>query len=307
MDKQQSLIAIVGPTATGKSQLAVFIAQALGGEVVNADSRQIYRYMDIGTAKPSQEDRAGIPHHILDIINPDEHFNVALYRDLALAAISGIQAKGRAPVLSGGTGFYIWTLLEGRPLAEVPPDPGLRQSLLEKAQKEGNLSLHQELERVDSAAAARIHPNNLRRVIRALEVCVSGGKTFSGSKGSKTEDNLNKIIIGLTADRTDLYHRIDNRVENMIKRGLVGEVESLVKKGYRLELPAMSGLGYKQIGSYLKGETDLPSAIQKIKYETHRYARQQYNWFRLSDTRIKWFLTDTGYGKIVEYINDTIY
>ncbi len=281
------LVAIVGPTGIGKSRLALKLAQELGGEIVGADSRQVYRHMDIGTAKPSPAERALVPHHLIDIINPDEAFSLAQYQVLACRTIESIHSRGRLPFLVGGSGLYVWAVLEGWQIPQVAPDPGFRQELERRAAGGAGESLHRELARVDPAAARRIDSRNVRRVIRALEV--------HRRVGSSTRVQTRKappfavLIIGLTADREELYRRIDKRVDDMVNRGLVAEVEKLVRMGYDFSLPAMSGIGYKQIGAFLKCEIGLPSAVQQVKFETHRFVRHQYAWFKLNDSRIHWF------------------
>jgi len=282
------LLAIVGPTGVGKSHLALRLAQAFDGEIVNADSRQIYRYMDIGTAKPSLEERALIPHHLIDVASPDESFSLAQYQQLALKAIENIQQRDKLPIVIGGSGQYVWSVLEGWGIPQVAPDPEFRQSLEEKAARGGEDELYEELAIVDPEAAERIDPHNVRRTIRALEVYRQTETPFSQLQ-RKEAPPFNTLIIGLTADREELYRRIDLRVDGMIERGLVEEVKQLVNRGFNFNLTAMSGIGYKQIGMFLRNELTLAGAIQQIKFETHRLARQQYTWFRLQDDRIKWF------------------
>lgn len=281
-----SLVAIVGPTAIGKSSLALDLSQTFRGEIINADSRQVYRYMDIGTAKPTMEERALVPHHLIDVVCPDQNFSLTPYQSKAREAMESIQTRGKLPLLVGGSGLYVWSLLEGWRIPPVPPDPILRQELEAIAQSKGTRRLYEELEQLDPAAAQRIDPRNTRRVIRALEVCRQG-KPFSQLQGK--EPFVNSLVIGLTTDRTDLYQRIDARVNSMMEKGLLTEVEELLARGYTFDLPSMSGLGYKQIGMVLQGKTDLPTAIQQIKFDTHRFARHQYSWFRPQDKRIHWF------------------
>jgi tRNA dimethylallyltransferase len=283
-----NLVAIVGPTGIGKSQLALHLAKLYNGEIVSADSRQVYRFMDIGTAKPSDEELASVPHHLISIINPDEEFHLAQYQNLALRAISDIQSRQRLPFLVGGSGLYVMALLEGWQIPVVTPDLELRNELKKRADAGGADELYQELVRIDPAAAKKIDGRNVRRVIRALEVQKKMEKPFS-EVVQKKDPGFNSLIIGLTAEREELYRITDLRVDRMIERGLVHEVENLLKLGYDINLPAMSGIGYKQITQYLKGEMPLNSAVQKIKTETHRFVRHQYAWFRLEDARIRWF------------------
>jgi len=282
------LVAIVGPTAVGKSRLAMCLAQAFDGEIVSADSRQVYRFMDIGTAKTSPEELSLIPHHLINVVNPDESFSLAQYQELAYRAINDIQQRKKLALLVGGSGQYVWSILEGWGIPRVPPDPEFRHSLEEKEAKGGKSELYQELVKVDPFAAQRIDPSNVRRVIRALEVYRSAGIPFSQLRHKKAPP-FNALIIGLTADRAKLYCRIDLRVDQMIEQGLVAEVERLLDMGCDLDLPAMSSIGYKQIGMFLRGELTFATAIQQIKFETHRIARHQYTWFQLKDDRIKWF------------------
>jgi len=281
------LVAIVGPTAIGKSKLAIRLAQTFNGEIVNADSRQVYRFMDIGTAKPSPEELSLTPHHLINIINPDEDFSLAQYQKLAHRVINDIQKRRKLAILVGGSGQYVWSILEGWGVPGVPPDPELRQSLAEKAAREGKDKLYQELREVDPAAAQGIDPSNVRRVIRALEVYKSTNIPFSRLR-CKQAPPFKAMIIGLTADRVELYRRIDSRVDEMIEQGLVAEVDRLLNMGCELKLPAMSSIGYKQIGAFLNGGLPLAVAIQQIKFETHRFVRHQYTWFQLKDSRISW-------------------
>lgn len=285
------VVAIVGPTAVGKSDLALSLAQAFEGEIVNADSRQAYRWMDIGTAKPSLEERASVPHHLIDIIEPTETFSLATFQPLAYEAIEDIIQRGRLPLLVGGSGLYVWSILEGWQIPQVPPDQTLRHRLEEEAAASGAYSLYQRLLEIDPASAKRIDPRNVRRVIRALEVYEATNIPFSQLQ-KKEAPPFDVLVLGLTSQRSKLYNRIDNRVEKMIKQGLVEEVKVLVKRGYGFHLPAMSSVGYRQIGRLIRGEIDLATAVQQIKFETHRFARHQYAWFRLKDPRIRWLDTE---------------
>ncbi len=282
------LVAIVGPTGIGKSQLALRLAQTFEGEIVSADSRQVYRHMDIGTAKPNREELSLVPHHLINILNPDEDFSLAQYQELANRVIGDIHQRSKLPILVGGSGMYVWSVLEGWGIPRVPPDLEFRHSLEEKAARVGKDKLYRELEEIDPVAAQRIDRRNVRRTIRALEVNRSTGPPFSQLQ-YKEAPPFNTLIIGLTADRVELYRRIDLRIDEMIKQGLVAEVEKLMNMGYDFNMPAMSGIGYKQIGMFLNGELTLAAAIQQIKFETHRFVRRQYNWFQLKDERIEWF------------------
>jgi len=282
------LVAIVGPTGTGKSQLAIRLAQKFHGEIVNADSRQIYRYLDIGTATPGIKDTSLVPHHLLNIINPDDDFSLSQYQELAYQHIEDILQRGRLPFLAGGSGQYVWSVLEGWKIPQVPPDPEFRQRLEKKAAIDGAGQLYQELLSVDPEAARYVDRRNVRRVIRALEVHAKTSIPFSRMRHREAPPFIS-FIVGLTTDRAELYHRLDQRVEDMMAQGLVAEVEKLANMGYDFNLPAMSSISYRQIGQYLRGELSLAAAVQQIKLETHRYVRRQYNWFSLKDDRIHWF------------------
>ena len=284
------LLFIVGPTAVGKSALALNLALAFNGEIVNADSRQIYRFMDIGTAKPSLEDRAKVPHHLIDILDPDQGFSLSTFLELAQGAIADIQGRGKLAIVCGGTGQYIQALLGGWKVPKVPPDPQLRAKLEDEANRGGTEALYQRLLEIDPESASRIHQRNLRRIIRALEIYEVTGTPASELR-ARQYPPFRSLIIGLTTSREELYTRIDHRVDDMLKNGLVEEVRHLHQLGYSASLPSMSSMGYKEIILLLKGDLSLEEAAQRIKYETHRFARRQYAWFRLRDPRIQWLET----------------
>jgi tRNA dimethylallyltransferase len=283
-----SLIAIVGPTAVGKSNLAIKLAHKFRGEIINADSRQIYKQMDIGTAKPTPSELSAIRHHLIDLINPDDQFSLSIYQKLVSQTIMDVKSRHKTPFLVGGTGQYVWAVIEGWQIPGILPDLEFRRSMETRAEQEGPMPLYEELKLQDGDAAKRITPANVRRVIRALEIAKSREKT-SSTILNKKNPQFNVLTIGLNLDRQALYKKIDNRVDEMIKKGLIDEVKALLNKGYGLDLPSMSGIGYKQIGLYLTNQISLEDAVQKIKYATHSFARRQYNWFRLTDKRIKWF------------------
>ena len=287
MSTNPPVLYVVGPTAVGKSALAMHLAFAFDGEIVNADSRQVYRFMDIGTAKPSTNDRTNVPHHLIDILNPDQEFSLAKYLDLAHEAVQDIQRRSMLPSVAGGTGQYIWALLEGWQVPHVPPNLQLRRQLEDLVQREGAATLHKQLVNLDPESAARIDPRNVRRIIRALEIYQATGSPPSALR-SKTPPHQRPLIIGLTMARDALYRRIDRRVDEMLEMGLLDEVDGLLSSGYESDLPSMSGMGYKELALHLRGEITLEEATQRIKYETHRFARRQYPWFRLSDERIHW-------------------
>jgi tRNA dimethylallyltransferase len=281
------LLAIVGATATGKTALAVRLAKEFGGEIIGADSRQVYRHMDIGTAKPTAEQRAAVPHHLLDIVDPDEPYSLALFLRQARATIADIHDRGHLPLLVGGTGQYVWGLLEGWQVPEVPPAPELRAELEARASFEGGEALYAELRTVDPQAADRIDPQNVRRVIRALEVYAVSGKT-SNSNLRRVAPNWETMLVGLRLDRADLYSRVDRRVDQMLESGWLDEVKVLLGRDYAPELSAMSGLGYRELCEHIQGGTTLEDAIDAAKRRTRRFARQQHAWFRETDERIAW-------------------
>jgi tRNA dimethylallyltransferase len=280
------LIAVVGPTASGKTALGIALAEALGGEIVSADSRQIYREMEIGTAKPTPAERARVPHHLLDVVAPDEAFTLADYQRLATVAIAAIHARGKLPLLVGGTGLYLRAVLDGLAIPAVPPDPARRAAWEALAAREGPAALHALLAARDPDAAAKIPPNNVRRVIRALEVVTATGRPFFAQQ-QRQATPYDLLMLGLNTDRARLYQWADARVEAMLAAGLVAEVEHLAARGYAWSLPAMSSLGYAQIGAYLRGEMTLSAAVQRLKWDTHGFIRKQLIWFR-PDTRIHW-------------------
>ncbi len=282
------LIAIIGPTGIGKTKLSIQLASRFDGEIINADSRQIYRHMDIGTAKPIGEELAAVPHHLVDIIEPDKEFSLAEYQQLTDKTIHDIQARGKIPFLVGGSGLYVWAVLEGWIVPKVAPDVYFRKELEKRAELGQGDDLYRELKQIDPSAAEKIDPHNIRRVIRALEVNKFADSTFSHLQ-KKQPPPFQTLIIGLTAERKELYPRADERVDNMLKQGFVDEVSKLLKMGYNLTLPSMSSIGYREIGQYLSGGMTLEEAVYKIKTGTHGFIRHQYAWFRLKDERIKWF------------------
>ncbi len=282
------LLVIVGPTAVGKTALSLHLAEAFDGEVVSADSRLFYRGMDIGTAKPTPEERARVPHHLIDIANPDETVGLADFQEQAYATITDIHTRGKSPLLVGGTGQYVRAVVQGWRIPRVPPDHTLRAELEAQAAREGADALHARLVQLDPAAAQRIDPRNVRRVIRALEVCLITGRPISEQQG-KQPPPYRILQIGLTMERPALYDRADRRVEAMMEAGLENEVRRLVEAGYGWNLPAMSGLGYIQFKPYLEDQATLQDVVTEIKGTTHDFIRRQYNWFRLNDPHIRWF------------------
>lgn len=281
---QDPLIAIVGPTGVGKTALSIRLAEEFHGEIVSADSRQVYRGMDIGTAKPDEEEQRRVPHHLLDLVEPGEPFTLAQYQQLAYRVIAEINRRGRVPFVVGGSGLYVRAVLEGLTIPRVPPNHG-RRAELERAD---TVDLYQQLQRIDPRAAERIDPRNKRRVIRALEVSETAGEPITSLQTHRAPP-YRILRIGLTLPRPLLYDRINARVDRMLVAGLVDEVRGLMKRGYELDTPAMSGLGYRQIASFVRGEATLDEAVRLLKRDTRRFVHHQYSWFRLDDVRIHWF------------------
>lgn len=288
MDRIKTVI-IAGPTASGKSGLAVELAHLFNGEVVSADSMQVYRRMDIGTAKPTEEEMGGIPHHMIDVVDPDEDFTAAGYREMALEKIREIDARGKTPFVAGGTGLYIKTLTGG--IFKGPAaDPALRERLTREAVEHGKARLYERLCEVDPIGAAAIHPNNLVRVIRALEVYELSKRPLSEfhREHAFSETPFESLKIGLEMDRAELYARIDRRVDRMMEDGLLEETKNLLRLGYSSSLKPMGGLGYKEMLGYIAGEYDITEAVRLLKRNTRHYAKRQMTWFK-KDAGIRWF------------------
>ena len=281
------LIVILGPTAAGKTALSLDLAASFDGEIVGADSRQIYQGMDIGTAKPSAEEQARVPHHLIDIQPPDRQMALATYQQMAFGVIDDIHRRGRVPFLVGGSALYLRAVTEGLQIPEVAPNPALRSELEGFAQENGRAALHARLEAFDPGAAAQIHPNNLRRVIRALEIVQTTGRRKSELETARPPP-YQILKIGLDLPRPLLHERIDRRIHEMVDAGLVEEMASLLAAGYSLDLPALSSLGYQEIAAHLRGEISLAAAVECIQIETHRFVRHQCTWFRRIPD-IHWF------------------
>jgi len=286
MSAPRNLIAIVGPTAVGKTALAIALAQRFEGEIVNADSRQVYTGMDIGTAKPTAAERSSARHHLIDIRPPDSPISLGEYLPLASETIESIAARGKLPILCGGSGQYVWAVLQGWEVPRVPPDPDFRARLERRLAAEGPAPLWQELKQLDPDRAATVDQQNPRRIIRALEIVNSTGSRVAAGKSA--EPPYRSLIIGLTADRAILYERTDVRFGAMMAHGLLGEARRLEAAGYVLGSGALSGVGYTELGLHLAGEMTLDEAVDRAKTRTHRLVRRQYTWFKPGDARINW-------------------
>ena len=281
------LIAIVGPTAAGKTRLSIALAQRFNGEIINADSRQVYRHMDIGTAKPTPQEQQQVPHHLIDILDPDQDFALGAFLSLAHGAIDDIRNRGRWPILAGGTGQYVWALLEGWDVPRVPPDLEFRRGKEEEVRETGAAALHQQLAQIDPQRAGELDPRNVRRVVRALEIYHATGRPPSDYRKRRPQEEFS-LVVGLTLPREELYRRIDQRVDRMMELGLLDEVRTLLARGYRWDQGPLASPGYRELGQHLDGEISLDQAVQRTKFRTHQLARRQYTWFKLNDPRISW-------------------
>ncbi|MCH7738973.1 MAG: tRNA (adenosine(37)-N6)-dimethylallyltransferase MiaA [Chloroflexi bacterium] len=302
------LAAIVGPTAVGKSALALQVARAVGGEVVNVDSRLFYRGFDIGTAKPSPADLALAPHHLIDVLEPGERMGLHQFIESATEIIEDIDRRGRLPVLVGGTGQYLWGLLEGWEVPEAPPDEALRKELEEMASSRGGEAVFSLLEEADPAAAERIDSRNVRRVIRAIEVARALGP--GAGRGRAAQAPFENLVIGLTMPRSDIYERIDRRIDGMIEAGWLEEVRDLLARGVDPKSPSFAAIGYRELAAHLSGEGPLDEAVATARRASRRLVRQQYGWFPLDDPRIHWLDAaddpeERCIGLIQRWVNDT--
>lgn len=282
------LIVIVGPTAVGKTEISIHLAGRLGGEIVSADSRLFYRGMDIGTAKPTPAERARIPHHLIDVADPDETCSLAVFQHLAADALADIQTRHKLPFLVGGTGQYIHAVTHGWVPPATKPDDRMRDILEELAKVQGNDWLHKRLALLDPAAARLIDPRNLRRTVRALEVILSSGHRFSDQR-RQSESPYRLMTIGLIRPRPELYARVDDRIEAMFAAGLLDEVRSLLARGYSPDLPTMSAIGYRECAAVLRDEMSLEEAKVRMRRLTRDFVRRQANWFKVEDQEIQWF------------------
>ena len=305
MDNKKKLLLIVGPTAVGKTSISIGVAKKKNGEIISADSMQIYKYMDIGTAKITLDEMEGIPHYMLDIVYPNEEFTVVDFKRNAEKYIEMINKANKLPILVAGTGLYLNSIVYQLNFTEVKSDEEFRRKYFDLANAYGNQYIHDELFKVDSISANQINVNDRQRIIRALEIFYKTGKPMSyyNKDFRKKTDKYNLIMIGLTMDRARLYNRINKRVDMMIKKGLIDEVKDLIIKGYNKNLVSMQAIGYKEIISYLDGERSLEEAIEILKRNTRRYAKRQLTWFR-RDRRLRWIDIDKydSNEKIVEEI-----
>jgi tRNA dimethylallyltransferase len=300
------LILIVGPTAVGKTEIAIQLAERLNGEIVSADSRLFYRGMDIGTAKPTREEQVRVPHHLIDVANPDETWSLAQFQGAAREAIADIHARGKLPFLVGGTGQYARAVTEGWSPPEVKADERLRDELEKLSEAKGIYWLHDRLNFLDPEAAEKMDARNVRRTIRALEVILTTGRKFSAQRG-QTDSPYRLIAIGLTRPRDELYARVDERIESMFAAGFVDEVRALIEKGYSSELPSMSGIGYRECVGVVNGQLSAEQAKVQMRHDTRVFVRRQANWFKEGDSSIHWFVVQKNTVKeILDFLHKLI-
>jgi tRNA dimethylallyltransferase len=285
--KRPRLVAIVGATATGKSDAAVAVAEAFDGEVLSIDAYQVYRGMDIGTAKLSPATRARVPHHLIDIAEPSEALSLARFLEMARTALEDVWGRGKLPVLAGGSGQYVWALIEGWQVPQVVPDAALRSELEGLARDEGTEALARRLAELDPDAGSRVDQSNPRRLIRAIEVVSSTGRSLAACQ-ARVPIDADVLVLGLRCDRETLYARLDERTEAMFEAGFVDEVRRLRVAGFGESQPVRGGVGYREVSAYLDGEYGLEEAVQRMKFANHRLVRSQANWFRETDERIRW-------------------
>lgn len=299
------VVAVVGPTAVGKTNLSVEIARQFNGEVISGDSMQVYQGLDIGTAKATVEERGTIPHHLIDIKKPAEAFSAAEFQQYVNTCISQITARGRLPVIAGGTGLYIQAVLEGYNFSKQPRDPDIHSKLEKEVSEKGIEPFYRRLQKVDPEQAGKIPPQNIRRVIRALEVYETTGLTMTEyRRQQKTELDFDPILIGLEMDRQQLYHRINERIDRMLEDGLIEEARMLYDQG-RANSQAMQAIGYKEFIPYFKGESSLEEAVERVKRNSRRYAKRQYTWFK-NKMNVHWYTVtpDLKSGKFEIILRD---
>lgn len=298
-EKLPPLVIIIGPTGVGKTAAAVQLARRMNGEIVSADSSLFYRGMDIGTAKPSLDERQGVRHHLIDVAEPDQPWSLALFQEQAQLAIAGILGRGHLPILVGGTGQYIRAVIQGWQPPQVQPQPGLRRALEEWAEEIGRDGLHSRLALLDPQAAEKIDERNLRRTVRALEVILTSGRPFSQQR-QQVSARYDCLILGLALPRPVLYARIDARIEKMLADGFEGEVRRLLELGFSPELPTLSAIGYREMIAFIRGEIALLEAVARMKRRTRIFVRRQANWFKAEDSQIRWFTAQPGAVEAME-------
>ncbi len=306
---KERLIIITGPTAVGKTAVSIALAKSMNGEIISADSMQIYKGMDIGTAKVTEEEMEGVEHHLIDFINPDEQFTVADYKENATKLITSLNNIGKLPIIVGGTGLYINSLVYELNFVDVPPNQELRDKLENIAEMQGKKTLLDMLHEIDSVAAERYTENDIQRIVRAIEITTISGKTFDeyGSNFRVANDKYDVLIYCLNMDRQNLYERINKRVDIMLEMGFMEEVKNLMDSGYGKDLVSMKAIGYKQIMEHLDGDESYETTVEKIKKLSRNYAKRQLTWFR-RDNRIKWLDVESYKNKVelVEYIIEDI-
>lgn len=305
MNKKKPLLILVGPTAIGKTSLSIELAKKLNGEIISADSMQIYKEMDIGTAKITDEEKSGIEHYLIDEVSPDTEFSVSDFQRKANDYIDKILLKGKLPIVVGGTGLYVNSLIYELDFTTSVSNWQLRDKYMDEAKLYGNQYVHDKLREVDFKSADRIHVNDLKRVIRALEVYEETGSPMSESYKDfrALNDKFDLVMIGLTMDREELYKRINKRIDVMIEKGLIDEVEDLLDKGYSEDLTSMKGIGYKEVVNYLRGKCSFDETVEILKRESRRYAKRQLTWFR-RESQIHWI--DVGAVKQEQVMEDAI-
>jgi tRNA dimethylallyltransferase len=295
---ERKALVITGPTAVGKTALSLLLAEELNGEIVSADSRQVYKYMDIGTAKPSREEQEKAPHHFIDVKMPDQYYSAGEYGREARLCVADIFSRGRIPIIVGGSGFYIKALVDGLSASNLS-DSAVKERWSEKIRLDGIDAVFKQLWEVDPATAAVLHPNDSQRVVRAMEVWELTGKSISSfQKGDEANANFDPLFIGLNRERPKLYQRIENRVDIMLQSGLVDEVRQLQELGYTSQLNALRTVGYQEVFDYLNASFDFGTMTDKIKMNTRRYAKRQLTWFR-KESRIHWFSLDIDSTSII--------
>ncbi|MFU8773481.1 MAG: tRNA (adenosine(37)-N6)-dimethylallyltransferase MiaA [Anaerolineales bacterium] len=295
------VVVILGPTAVGKTEIAIQLAERLDGEIVSADSRLFYKGMDIGTAKPTREERARVPHHLVDVASPNETWSLGLFQRSASQVIAGIHARGRLPFLVGGTGQYLRAVIDGWVVPEVKPDYRLRKVLQEWADEIGGEGLHARLSYIDPDAAALVDYRNLRRTVRALEVIFKTGNRYSNQRQQRPPP-YRVLQLGLNRPRDELYQRIDQRIDDMLEAGFVDEVRSLLEKGYSSKSAAFSAIGYREIAASINGDISLDEAVAQMRRVTRMFVRHQANWFKKNDPKIIWFQVCKGTIEEMEYV-----